>query len=149
MSCPSLNFSHIAAKPRILAVFMVLLALSGCTTTPPPHPGEKPSRGACEFYQEGLASWYGNELLGNRTANGEMFVPNGITAAHRTLPFGTMLHVYLDNPKNKKANPDGVLVRVNDRGPFVRGRVIDLSWGAAKHLGMLDTQKVKIYRCSP
>ena len=149
MSRLSLNIRQSGARTRILAVFVASLALWGCTTTPRPHPGAEPPIGSCEFYQKGLASWYGDELLGNRTANGEMFVPNGVTAAHRTLPFGTILRVFLDNPKNKRANPEGVVVRVNDRGPFVRGRVIDLSWGAAKHLGMMDTQQVKIYRCSP
>ena len=145
MYTPLLNFSQTAPKLRILAVFILLLALTGCTTTPEPHPGEKPPRAACEFYQEGLASWYGYELYGNKTANGEKFQPDGITAAHRTLPFGTMLRVYMDNGKG---NPEGVMVRVNDRGPFIRGRVIDLSLGAAKELGMKDTKPVKIYRCS-
>lgn len=149
MSSLSLNFGLPVRKARIFAVLAALLALSACTTTPAPHPGSQPPAGACEFYQEGLASWYGKEMAGNRTANGEWFNPDGVTAAHRTLPFGTILHVFLDNPKNKRANPEGVMVRVNDRGPFVRGRIIDLSWGAAKQLGMMDTQKVKVYRCTP
>jgi rare lipoprotein A len=99
----------------------------------------------CSFLQKGLASWYGHELAGNHTANGELFNPDGISAAHKTLPFGTIVKVKMDNGKG---NPDGVYVRINDRGPFVKGRIIDLSWGAAKKLGMMDTKPVHIYRCS-
>lgn len=103
----------------------------------------------CSFLQKGLASWYGHELAGNRTANGEVFNPDGISTAHPTLPFGTILHVTLDSASNGgKGNPEGVFVRVNDRGPFKGGRIIDLSWGAAKKLGMMDTQRVHVYKCS-
>lgn len=74
------------------------------------------------------ASYYGAES-GNRTASGERFRPNGLTAAHRTLPFGTRLRVcYRDRC---------AVVRVNDRGPFVRGRSLDLSRGAAIRIGMI------------
>lgn len=99
----------------------------------------------CTLFDQGLASWYGYELYGNKTANGEKFQPDGITAAHKTLPFGTNVLVFMDN---KKGNPDGVMVRINDRGPFVKGRIIDLSLGSAKKLGMKDTKPVHIYRCS-
>lgn len=127
-------------------------ALIGCTgpqrhiETEPPIAGEitDPPKN-CTFYQKGLASWYGHELAGNHTANGEMFNPDGISAAHRTLPFGTILKVMMDNGKG---NPEGVYVRINDRGPFVKGRIIDLSWGAAKKLGMMDTKPVHVFRCS-
>lgn len=145
MSCLLLNFERQTAFYRVFLAFIGVCALSACTTTPRPQPGAQPPREACEFYQKGLASWYGYELFGNHTANGEKFDPEGITAAHRTLPFGTMLRVYMDNGKG---NPDGVLVRINDRGPFVKGRVIDLSLGAARKLGMPDTKPVTIYRCS-
>lgn len=74
-----------------------------------------------------VASYYGAES-GNRTASGERFNPNGMTAAHRTLPFGTMLRVCYHGC---------VVVRVNDRGPFIRGRQLDLSRGAAARIGML------------
>ena len=87
------------------------------------------------------ASWYGNELLGNRTASGEMFNPNGLTAAHKTLPFGTWLIV--GNPITGKS----VAVRVNDRGPFTKGRALDLSAGAARAIGMRSTQSVTMKRC--
>jgi len=87
------------------------------------------------------ATWYGNELAGNRTANGEIFNPSGHTAAHRSLPFGTCLRVA--NPKTGKS----VKVRINDRGPFTRGVSLDLSAGAARAIGMRSTQKVTMKRC--
>lgn len=115
-------------------------------------PTLKPERGPptdCRLLGKGLASWYGHELAGNHTANGEKFDPDGVTAAHRTVPFGTILKVTLDSAASGgKGNPDGVYVRVNDRGPFKKSRIIDLSWGAAKKLGMRDTQAVHVYRCS-
>lgn len=77
----------------------------------------------------GHASYYGKELAGRKTASGERFNPGGLTAAHRSLPFGTQLK--LTNRQNGRS----VVVRVNDRGPFVRGRVIDVSFGAAQALG--------------
>jgi len=85
----------------------------------------------------GLASWYGNES-GNRTANGERFNPKALTAAHRHLPFGTRVKV--TNLKNNKS----VIVRINDRGPFIRGRIIDLSKCAAKTIGLGGTQLVSL-----
>lgn len=79
----------------------------------------------------GHASFYGNELAGRKTASGEKFNPGGLTAAHRSLPFGTRLK--LTNVQNGRS----VVVRVNDRGPFVRGRVLDVSKGAAVALGFV------------
>lgn len=78
----------------------------------------------------GLASYYGNELAGNRTANGERFDPTQLTAAHRTLPFGSMVRV------TNISTGDSVVVRINDRGPFAHGRVIDISHAAAREIGM-------------
>jgi rare lipoprotein A len=83
--------------------------------------------GAAEASQTGVASYYKH---GRRTANGERFNPMGYTAAHRTLPFGT--RVLVTNLKTGRS----VIVRINDRGPFARGRVIDLSLGAAQVMGM-------------
>lgn len=80
--------------------------------------------------QRGIASWYGPGFHGRKTANGERFDMGEMTAAHKTLPFGTRVLVH--NPRNGKE----VVVRINDRGPFVRGRVIDLSQAAASALGM-------------
>ena len=79
--------------------------------------------------QTGMASFYGHEFKGQRTANGERFDPNQLTAAHRTLPFGTRVKVTnLDNGRH-------VVVRINDRGPYAKGRVLDLSRAAARKLG--------------
>jgi rare lipoprotein A len=87
--------------------------------------------------QVGLASYYKH---GRKTANGEKFNPNGLTAAHRSLRFGTKVRVtHLKSGKS-------VIVRINDRGPFIRGRIIDLSYGAARAVGLhrSGTAKVKI-----
>jgi rare lipoprotein A len=92
-------------------------------------------------YERVSASWYGDELRGNKTASGERFDPNGRTVAHKSLPFGTCLAV--SNPRNGKS----VNVRVNDRGPFVKGRVLDLAAGAARAIGMYATQVVTMSRC--
>jgi rare lipoprotein A len=85
------------------------------------------------------ASYYSE---GQKTASGERFNPHGLTAAHRSLPFGTKLHVV--NPKNGRS----VTVRVTDRGPFIKGRALDLSLGAAKVLGMTSqgVARVAMYR---
>ena len=87
------------------------------------------------------ATWYGHELAGNRTASGEVFDPDGLTAAHRTLPFGTCLRV--GNPKTGRS----VKVRINDRGPFTKGLSLDLSYGAARAIGMRSTQNVTVKKC--
>lgn len=80
--------------------------------------------------QTGQASWYGPGFYGNRTASGEVFRPGTMTAAHRTLPFGTMVRV------TNLWNGRSAVVRINDRGPFHGGRVIDLAHGAAHQLGV-------------
>ncbi len=84
------------------------------------------------FKQTGIASFYANKFEGRMTANGEKYKHSKLTAAHKTLPFGTILQV--KNLKNGKE----VTVRVNDRGPFVEGRIIDLSKSAAKKLGFIN-----------
>lgn len=82
--------------------------------------------------QQGKATFYSKKATGSRTANGERLHHDSLTCAHRTYPFGTRLHVY--NPANGRS----VVVRVTDRGPFVRGRIIDLSWRAAKELDIIS-----------
>jgi rare lipoprotein A len=88
------------------------------------------------YAESGGASWYGS---GYRTANGERFNPNGMTAAHRSLPFGTRVRV--ENHRTGRS----VIVRINDRGPFVRGRIIDLSRGSARALGVSGTSYVSLH----
>ena len=84
------------------------------------------------YYEVGIASWYGPGFQGNHTANGEIYDMNGISAAHKTLPFGTIVRVVdLDTARS-------IVVRINDRGPFIEGRIIDLSKGAAEKLGIVD-----------
>jgi len=81
----------------------------------------------------GEASWYGPGFYGNRTANGELFRPGTLTAAHRTLPFGTKVRV------TNLWNGRSAIVRINDRGPFHGRRVIDLAHGAASQLGLISS----------
>jgi len=80
---------------------------------------------------QGEASYYGHELAGNRTANGERFNPQALTAAHRTLPMGTRLRV------TNRSNGKSVIVRINDRGPFAKNRIIDVSLAAAHKIQMV------------
>jgi len=88
--------------------------------------------GCASSTQKGIASWYGEGYHGKPTANGEIYDMYSMTAAHKTLAFGTIVEVRdLDSGKE-------VVVRINNRGPFIKGRIIDLSYSAAKELGILD-----------
>jgi rare lipoprotein A len=90
------------------------------------------------FEQEGLASWYGGKFQGRQTASGEIFDTNEFTAAHKTLAFGTIVKVTsLENDKS-------TVVRINDRGPFIPGRIIDLSRAAAATIGLAGTGVAKV-----
>lgn len=97
------------------------------------------------FVQEGQASWYGNKFHGKRTANGELYSMYGMTAAHKTLPIPSYVRV------TNLANGHQVVVRINDRGPFHKGRVIDLSYAAASKLGYLKlgTAQVRVEAIQP
>lgn len=110
-------------RSRPLAIVALVVLIPACTTTRPAAP---------ESADRGIASWYGQEYAGRTTANGEIFDPGKLTAAHRTLPFGTVVEVR--NPANGRS----VQVRINDRGPFIGGRVIDLSWAAAREIGLVE-----------
>ena len=107
---------------RSLFLLSIIL-LSGCAIFSPSRRGE--------YRESGIASWYGEPFHGRKTANGETYDMYGISAAHRTLPFGTLVRV-TDNDTGRHVD-----VRVNDRGPFVGGRILDLSYGAALALGMI------------
>ncbi|MEH2311232.1 MAG: septal ring lytic transglycosylase RlpA family protein [Nostoc sp.] len=87
----------------------------------------------------GIASYYGYDGSGNRTASGQRFNPEEMTAAHRSLPFGTQVRV------TNTYNGRSVVVRINDRGPFIRGRIIDLSAGAARILGMMGSGVAQVH----
>jgi rare lipoprotein A len=145
---------HYFAICRFLAFSaLFFFTFYGCSSVKPPpttpgHPKPykigktwyKPLPHARGFDQRGRASWYGKKFHGRKTANGETYNMYAMTAAHKTLPFNTHLRVInLENGKETR-------VRVNDRGPFVRGRIIDLSHTAAKQIGMLasGTARVRI-----
>jgi rare lipoprotein A len=93
---------------------------------------------AAKHVGEGEASYYGNELAGNRTASGERFNPRALTAAHRTLPLGSKLRV------TNQANGRSVIVRINDRGPFAKSRLIDVSYAAAQQINMIRAGKARV-----
>jgi rare lipoprotein A len=116
-------------KRRLAACSLAALLAIGCATntTTGPAMAAMPSD---ELH--GVASWYGQEFAGRTTANGEIFDPMLLTAAHRTLPFNTVVDV--KNPHTGQT----VRVRVNDRGPFVGNRLIDLSYAAAQQIGLID-----------
>ena len=121
---------------RLLSIPLIsVLALSSCYLESNPvyrSNGISASGTVAGFQQRGVASYYGDGFHGNLTANGETFDMYALTCAHLTLPFDTVIRVInLDNDRE-------VTVRVNDRGPYVGGRIIDLSTGAAEELGMLE-----------
>ena len=99
---------------------------------PVEEPADEPAEGTGHSISGGVASYYADKFNGRRTASGEAFSNRAMTAAHRTLPFGSLLRV--TNPANGKS----VVVRVNDRGPFSAGRVLDLSKSAASSLGLVQ-----------
>lgn len=131
------------ARPGVLAVAVVLL-LAACAgrRAPPSATEASPDAAAvgAGWEQTGVASWYGEPFHGRTTASGERYDQEGLTAAHRTLPFGTWVRV--ENLENGRS----VRVRVTDRGPFVDDRIIDLSRAAARNLGMIGpgTGRVRI-----
>lgn len=110
---------------------LVIASLAACGTRPP-------VRKTLPYKVVGLASYYGATFHGRRTASGERFNMHAMTAAHRNFKFGTRVKV--TNLKNKRS----VTVRINDRGPFARGRIIDLSYAAAKKIGMIGDGVVRV-----
>jgi len=121
-------------------------SLEAAKVTHPPviatsgHKTGKPTNPKSKAYQVGTASWYGEQFQGKQTASGELFDMRDFTAAHPKLPLGT--YVKVTNLRNGKA----VVVRINDRGPVVDGRIIDLSYSAARALGFkeLGLQNVRL-----
>ncbi len=103
----------------------------------------KPLPADAALSEQGLASWYGRKFHGRRTASGEVYNMYAMTAAHRTLPLPSFARV--TNPANGRT----VIVRVNDRGPFVKGRIVDLSYTAAQKLGVFGLAAVELVRITP
>lgn len=153
-----------ATTPRCLVAFAAILAAAACASTPPPPPPREdhtvtvpPSPGIYkvgqpyqvdniwyypreqpDYDETGIASWYGPTFYGKHTANGEMYDGNLLTAAHKTLPMPVNVRVTnLDNGKS-------LIVRVNDRGPYARGRIIDLSRKAAELLDVVQTGTARV-----
>jgi rare lipoprotein A len=118
---------------RIIFLTIVIVTLSACSSAVRFNSGQSESYGNTKpgTIITGKASYYGLQFDGRKTSNGEIFNMNKLTAAHRSLKFGTVLKV--TNVKNNKS----VVVRVNDRGPFNYERVLDLSQGAAEQIGMI------------
>src|ERR1700737_4475914 len=113
---------------KIAVLSLVLIVAGGWATKTTLKP--KPQEGTGVTH--GVASWYGQEFAGRTTANGEIFDPMLLTAAHRSLPFGTLVEV-----RNPKTN-ESVRVRINDRGPYVGNRMIDLSYAAAQQISLIE-----------
>jgi len=131
-----------ATVPRLgLAGLLIVACLAAAcagrrdaTTAPRGTPG-------AAAYDSGVASWYGRKFHGRKTASGERYDMHELTAAHPSLPFGTIVRVV------RLDTGDAVVVRINDRGPFVRGRIIDLSYAAAKRIEMVQdgVAQVELY----
>lgn len=138
------------------ALLLILAAafMAGCAskTTPPMPPPDPitqspyqvdgiyyhPLPDADAFAETGTASWYGDDFHGKKTSNSEIYNMHAMTAAHKTLPFGTMVEVH------NLENDHKIIVRINDRGPFVRSRIIDLSHEGAKRIDMIRNGTAKV-----
>jgi len=114
-------------------------ALAGCAAGTPRFAGRPDtSMDAGELRLEGIASYYADEFDGRPTSNGETYDMHALTAAHRTLPFNTRVRV------TNLSNGKSVVVRINDRGPFVSDRIIDLSYGAAEEISMVGPGTARV-----
>lgn len=127
-SSPTSRTNHM----KKILLITICSILCGCSTTSSSAVLIEKSKGINKKYHVN-ATWY---RAGRKTANGEKFDPHGMTAAHKKLPFNTMVRV--TNPENGKS----ILVRINDRGPFTKGRDLDLAMGAAKAIDMKGTSKL-------
>jgi rare lipoprotein A len=135
-SAPAQPVTH-AAVP-ILPILLDDNALIDDSIQPAVDPANSPAVAVYESVGQGEASYYGAELAGHRTASGERFDPSELTAAHRTLPLGAKLRV------TNLANGKSVIVRINDRGPGPRSRVLDVSLAAAKQIAMIRSGKAQV-----
>jgi len=120
-----------SAPVLVLALMVVVLAAAGCAHhRPAPVTADEAAAAKPGAVEKGEASWYGHPYHGRRTASGERYDMHQLTAAHRTLPFDTWVEV------TRRDDGRSVEVRINDRGPFIAGRVIDLSFAAARRIGL-------------
>ena len=129
-----------------VVTLLVALGVSASASDPAPSQMEKSPQQpvkAKKWYQIGQASWYGRYFQGKRTANGEEYDMNALTCAHRSLPLNSWVRV--TNLRNRRS----VFVRVNDRGPVPEDRIVDLSYGAAKAVGITGLGKVKLETLRP
>ncbi len=149
------TFRHLPAGNSILLFCLglfLMAALPGCSAAAPErysHPTLRPYQinnrtyypipSSYGFQQAGIASWYGSDFHGRKTSNGETYNMYSMTAAHKTLPMHTVLLV-----RNLENNRE-IVVRVNDRGPFVKGRIIDLSYTAAKKLNIVGNGTARVH----
>jgi rare lipoprotein A len=133
----------------MIAALGVMACVPSAATAPPPRPGgsvieateDPPPSAARVEVEEGFATWYGGKFAGRKTASGERFQPMGLTAAHRTLPFGTWVEV------KRVDTGASVRVRITDRGPFgdpSQNRIIDLSRGAAEKIGLVKSGVTRV-----
>jgi rare lipoprotein A len=136
------RLAPVLSRLPLAALLLCVLLSAACSGNRRPASPTTGSPGG--FSQKGFASWYGPGFHGRRTANGERFNMNDLTAAHPSLPFGTLVEVR--NPRSGRS----VVVRINDRGPFAKNRVIDLSYAAAREVGVWGpgTAFVELYRTS-
>jgi rare lipoprotein A (peptidoglycan hydrolase) len=140
----AMPFSRSVLLVSSLVEVALLLMVSGCSSSLSRQPARPlvstPLPSHSQPSRVGVASWYGPGFHGQPTASGEIYNQNALTAAHRTLPLGTRVEV------TNLSNGKSVQVRINDRGPYIRGRSIDLSHGAARKLGMVKkgVSKVRI-----
>lgn len=137
MNMKTINYPDHLQKLSILFTALVLMILTGCTSTSAIG-GSKTKENAHSHALIGQASWYGNRFHGKLTASGETYNMNAYTSAHKSLPFGTIVRV------TNTANNKSVDVKINDRGPYVKGRIIDLSYQAFTQIGNIKKGTVPV-----
>ncbi|MDX2092226.1 MAG: septal ring lytic transglycosylase RlpA family protein [Kofleriaceae bacterium] len=133
-------------SPRAWLLAISLIAATACTPAKPAttprakatKPVKRTAAAPTGSAQEGLGTWYGGKHHGGPTASGERFDKNAMTAAHKTLPMNTRVRVI------NKRNGKSVVLRINDRGPYGKGRIIDVSEAAARRLDMIDAGVVPV-----
>jgi rare lipoprotein A len=128
----------VAESPRLQSLEQAVAEVADVNVAPSIGAKLAVVQQAFEAVGEGTASYYGNELAGNRTSSGERFNPAGLTCAHRSLPLGTRVRV------TNLTNGRSVIVRVNDRGPFTRGRILDVSLAAAREIAMIGPGSARV-----